>query len=240
MLDRPTVTELSNATLEDKAKSFHANSIVDISGIFSEGLHKQMKREAENLIAENGKQREFRMDATDQTPRRMKNVEQKYIAEQNGVIASLYDDKRLHELVSNIVRDNVYSCPYEPERMVITQLDEKGATHGWHWDDYSLALVWILDAPPPETGGILQCVPNTFWDKEKPDVLRFFLKNPIYSYHFGPGQAYLMQTSRTMHRVYPLLDNEHRRLIVNFAFATEEDMRSDISHETVEALWEPT
>lgn len=233
------VLKLSDAALREKAKIFHAYSIVDVSELLAPELHTAMKAEAETLLGQYGRRRDFRMGATDHTPRRMANVEQKFIAANDGTILNLYDSPRLQEMVAAIVRAPIHPCPYEPEWMVITLLDQEGDTHGWHWDDYSLALVWILDAPDLDAGGILQCVPNTFWDKDHPDVLRFFLNNTIHSYHFRAGQAYLMQTSRTMHRVYPLLRGGQKRLIVNYAFATTEDLQSDISHETVEALWEP-
>jgi hypothetical protein len=58
--------------------------------------------------------------------------------------------------------------PYEPEQFVITALDQDGDTHGWHWDDYSFALVWIIDCPPVAYGGFVQCVPHTEWDKNDP------------------------------------------------------------------------
>lgn len=129
----------------------------------------------------------------------------------------------------------VYSCPYEPEQFVVTQLDRVGDTHGWHWDDYSFALVWVAECPDTVDGGFVECVPGTVWDKQQPGIEQVLRDRAIHRLEAGPGQVYLMRASTTLHRVHPI--RRGRRTIVNMAFAAEDELSRPVSHETMDALW---
>lgn len=48
-----------------------------------------------------------------------------------------------------------------------------------------------------------------------------------------------MQTKTTLHRVYPLLQEDEERIILNFAYATKLDLSDKMNHETVDTLWNP-
>lgn len=80
------------------------------------------------------------------------------ISEHGRVVPVVYSSTALRGAPSEIADDTVFECPYEPEQYVITELTAVGDTHGWHWDDYSFALVWVIDCPPVEHGGFVQCV----------------------------------------------------------------------------------
>jgi hypothetical protein len=222
----------------EKQRHFIAHSIVELSEFFSNEIKAELLSNLEDLFSVHGVRRDFKMKATGNTSRQMTNVESQFL-HQNDRITSLYNDTKLKSLLCEIVGEEIYSCPYKPERIVATKLHKKGDTHGWHWDDYSLALVFILKAPRPDAGGILQCVPHTRWDKKSPNIISYFLTDNIRSYYFSAGSIYLMQTKTTLHRVYPLLHEGDERMILNFAYATKNELDSQIDHETVEALWNP-
>ena len=221
-----------------KRQHFFTHSLVDLSDFFSSEIKADLLNNLEHLFSLNEVRRDFTMEATDHTPRRMTNVESRFL-QQNKRITDLYNDPRLTSLLCDIVGEQVYPCPYEPEKIVATKLHKKGDTHGWHWDDYSFAIIFVLKAPPPSAGGILQCVPHTNWDRNFPDIVSWFLIDNIRSYYFPSGSVYLMQTKTTLHRVYPLLQEDEERIILNFAFATKNDFSDEINHETVNELWNP-
>ena len=58
---------------------------------------------------------------------------------------------------------------------------------------------------------------STSWNKNDPQLPRWFVSRPIYSMELAPGDLYLMRTDTTMHRVYPITGG--RRLIINMAYA---------------------
>src|SRR3546814_3617246 len=79
-------------------------------------------------------------------------------------------------LFRSIAREEVLPCPDISEELFMARQERKGDTHGLHWGDYSFALIWILQAPPIEVGGLLQCVPHNSWNKEKPRVNEYLCR----------------------------------------------------------------
>ncbi|WP_280363618.1 HalD/BesD family halogenase [Nocardia wallacei] len=224
--------ELSHAGREFRESGFTATGFLG-----PETVTAAVRAEAEALITSHGTRRELRFAETGHTPRRMRNVRRSEIHRHGTVIPDLYESESLRQALAVITGEPVLRCPYEPEQFVITELTESGDTHGWHWDDYSFALVWVLDCPPVEDGGFVQYVPNTVWDKEKPRLHRQFIGRPILSAELRPGDLYLMRTDTSLHRVYPL--SSGRRLILNMAFAAHRDLTKTLSHETMDTLWAP-
>jgi hypothetical protein len=165
----------------------------------------------------------------------MRNVTRAEIAARSTLIPVLYESESLVGLLAEIVDEPVLTCPYEPEQYVITRLEKTGDTHGWHWDDYSFALVWVIECPPAEHGGFVQCVPGTTWNKENPAIHRTLLGNPTLSFELRPGDLYVMRTNTTLHRVYPI--SAGVRTIINMGYAGKADLETVVSHETMDALW---
>ncbi len=191
--------------------------------------------EVEELVISHGCRRELVFSETGNSERRMRNVRRDQIKVFGSIIPGLYCVSALREVLATIAGEEVLECPYEPEQFVISALDQDGDTHGWHWDDYSFALVWIIDCPPVAYGGFVQCVPHTEWDKIDPQLHQWFVTRPIYSVELVPGDLYLMRTDTTLHRVYPVTGG--RRVIVNMGYAARGDLTKQISHETMDNLW---
>jgi hypothetical protein len=187
------------------------------------------------LLEHQGVRRDIRFKETGNTLRKMRNVRRDQIARLGRVVPALYDSEGIRQLLSVVAGDDVLPCPYEPEQFVITCLERDGDTHGWHWDDYSYALVWVIECPPITAGGFVQCVPGTRWDKTNPNINQVFISHPIYSIELAPGDLYFMRTDTTMHRVYPVSGG--RRTIVNMGYASPQDLGKSISHETMDSLW---
>lgn len=194
--------------------------------------------EVNALIDTAGTRRDLEFKETDYTPRRMRNVTRGEIVEFGTVIKEIYTSEPLLRATSRIASEPVHLCPYEPEQFVITCLEKDGDTHGWHWDDYSFALVWVVECPPVDEGGFVQCVPGTSWNKQQPKINRMFVTRPIYSMELFPGDLYLMRTNTTLHRVYPVKNG--RRKIINMGYASVSDLTKSFSHETMDNLWSQT
>jgi hypothetical protein len=234
-LESLTSHDVDPAELAEARKHFATFGFTKASFIVSDRLKAVVAREVLGLVEGSGIRRDLRFEATGNTPRRMRNVRRAEIAESSILIPVIYRSVALNALLTEIVDEPVLPCPYEPEQYVVTRLERTGDTHGWHWDDYSFALVWVIECPPADFGGFVQCVPGTTWDKQAPAINRALLSGPTYSFELHPGDLYLMRTNTTLHRVYPITTGV--RTIINMGFASAGDLDRRISHETMDDLW---
>ncbi|GAB2694873.1 HalD/BesD family halogenase [Nocardia thraciensis] len=208
---------------------------VSVTSFISPEVVNTVAVEAVRLADTIAVRRDLTLAETDSTPRRMWNATRARIAEYGTVIPSAYRSSAVIDAVSRIAGEQVFACPYEPEQFVITRLERPEDTHGWHWDDYSFALVWVAECPPVVDGGFVECVPHTVWDKHRPDVDGILRDRAVHRLEVGAGEVYLMRTKTTLHRVHPI--RRGRRTIVNMAFAAAGELCAEVSHETMDALW---
>lgn len=227
--------EVDPAQLDNARERLAMYGVANLSFIVPPEVKAAVAEEVLALIGGAGVRRDLRFAATGHTPRRMRNVRQAEVVRRSAVIPAVYESDALLKLLAEVAGEPVLRCPYEPEQYVITRLERAGDTHGWHWDDYAFALVWIIECPPPESGGFVQCVPGTEWNKDDPDINRALLSGPTYSVAFAPGDVYLMRTDTTLHRVYPITGGV--RTIINMGYAATADLERQISHETMDELW---
>ena len=97
-------------------------------------------------------------------------------------------------------------------------------------------VIWIIEAPSSEYGGMLQCVPHTDWNKDDPRVHDYLINNPIKTYAHATGEMYFLRSDTTLHRTVPL--NEDRtRIILNTCWGSANDPREQ-THETMEAMFD--
>lgn len=164
----------------------------------------------------------------------MNNVDYNTISENSLALMEIYSDQNLINLIKNIAGEDIHLCPYDPEKMVITSLQKKGDSHGWHWDDYSFAMIWVLRAPDKEKGGVVQCVPNTRWNRDKPEIISQFIAQSIDAYYFPERSVYLMRSNTTLHRVYPIIDSTAERIILNNTYASTSDLNIEVDHSSME------
>jgi hypothetical protein len=227
--------EIDRTELDAARTAFHRFGFAKVSFVVPESVKAAVASDVKDLVEKAGIRRDLRFRQTGDTPRRMRNVRQEAIHAHSDIIPTVYSEILNHGVLDHVAGEEVLPCPYLPERYVITSLEQNGDTHGWHWDDYSFALVWVIECPPVQYGGFVQCVPNSQWNKSDPQVNRILANNPIYSMELAPGDLYLLRTDTTMHRVYPI--EQGRRSIINMAFAAHRDFEKQISHETMDDLW---
>ncbi|MFM9607205.1 hypothetical protein ACKI17_22965 [Streptomyces niveiscabiei] len=165
------------------------------------------------------------MDCMDGSPRHMTTLGGHVIADLSRLVPELYADSELLALVSGLIGEAALPVPDPVERHVLNILRREGDTHGAHTDDYSYALVLFLEAPgSPEDGGLLEYVPDAA-------SLRDLASGRARTAHHRAGDAYLLRSDTTAHRVTPLTHSSARRTVLNFAYTT----RDAVARETPSA-----
>ncbi|MBT2472443.1 ArpA protein [Streptomyces sp. ISL-66] len=231
------LAEIFSGEAADAVKEqFKNEHIVPLRGFCPPELLAALQAEAGGIMDEHGVDRKFTFEITDNSPRQMTTVGQPVIKEHGPLIDALYFSPAVKDLLSDVVGEEVHTCPYEGEHYVISRLGKSGDTHGWHWDDYTYGFILVLHAPDYRDGGFVQAVPHTSWDKQNPDVHGALLKSQVRSYALEAGDAYVVKTDTTMHRVYPIR-GESTRTIVNMTWANGADLGRNITHETNDVLF---
>jgi hypothetical protein len=219
-----TARWLDSQTRFDLRNRFARDGFVLVPNIVTPELKQVVTAEVERLLDEHAERRDLLLKTTGNTPRFMSVVRSELIAEESDVIVSLYECPSLLSAIESIAGERPHPCPSKDEEFLITRQEKAGDTHGWHWGDFSFALIWIIDTPDIEAGGMLQCVPHTRWDKSNPQINRYLCANSITTYGFVPGDIYLLRTDTTLHRTVPLT-RDGRRIIVNLTWAAAKDLR---------------
>lgn len=228
LLHEHTTAWLTPATLFDLRIRLARDGFALVSDIVPTGLKQQVRADVLSLLDHHAERRDLRLRTTGGTPRFMSVVRSEIVAEQGTTITQLYGCPSLVSALELLVGERPQPCPADDEKFLITRQEKVGDTHGWHWGDFSFALIWIIDTPAIEHGGMLQCVPHTRWDKTDPQINRYLCANPIRTYGFVPGDIYLLRTDTTLHRTVPLT-TDATRIILNMTFASAADLRRGLS-----------
>lgn len=223
-----TTKWLDAATQFEMRNRFDRDGFILVSSIVPAEVKQAVRAEVLGLLDEHAERRDLLLKTTDDTPRFMSVVRSEIIAEQGELVTALYGCASLISAIERITGERPHPCPAKDEEFLITRQERTGDTHGWHWGDFSFALIWIIDTPDIEQGGMLQCVPHTRWDKTNPRINRYLCANPIATYGFVPGDIYLLRTDTTLHRTVPLT-RDGTRIILNMTFASEKDLRRGLT-----------
>ena len=199
-------------------------------------IYDNIREEVNKLVNNEGIRRDMHLATTDYSPRYMTTVPQKEIEAGGEVIRTVYNSDAVREYLGEICGGEVVSCKKE-EEYIIARLEKSGDTHGWHWGDYPYTLIWIVEAPGIECGGILQCIPHTRWDKNNPQINWYIANNKIDNYFHLPGEIYFLRSDTTLHRVTPLEKDDQIRIILNTCWADAKDTRDEFEHETLDAAF---
>ncbi len=226
---------------ERLAAAFAREGLVHLGKLLPPDLAAAMNEEAVWLLENHGRRREVVLPTTGNTPRSYRSVARDYIARWGGIIPCFFHSEAIRGFLAEVAGERLHKVPYEPEEFIVNALEAAGDTHGWHFDDYSYALVWVAEAPDPMLDARVEYIPGVRWNKEDPEgqLKELLATRPVRSLYVEPGTCYLMQTRKTLHRVSPLADH-CRRTAVIFTYANDHDLRDDsITHETMEAIYEP-
>jgi len=209
---------------------------VKISDYLPRTVMASLQSDVKSIVDQAARRIDISVKATGNTPRKMSTVNFEDINKYGKFAPSLYGLKPLRNFLDLIAGHQVRDCEYQPERMTITKQEKPGDTHGWHWGDYQYALIFIVEAPPIDAGGLLQCVPHTTWDKKNPGINEFLRDNSIRSYYHQTGDIYFFRTDTTLHRTSPL-ERDCLRIILNFTYAGPADLDKERTHETMDEIY---
>lgn len=219
---------LDRDQLRRAAQHLHRYGIVTVTELIEPHIRKLIRDEAERLLGQFAERRDLRLATTGFTRRSMSVVPSETIKENSSLVTELYSHPELMAPLQAIAGERLHPCPKADEEFLITRQEQRGDTHGWHWGDFSYALIWVLVAPSIDVGGLLQCVPHTAWDKSSPQINRYLVENPINTYHFTSGDVYFLRTDTTLHRTIPLREDT-TRIILNMTWAGARDLHRELN-----------
>lgn len=218
--------------------TFRDEDYIEIPRFGPDGIREQVAADVRRLIDEHAERREVHVASTGGTPRYFESVGRDAIVANSEVISPLFRSPAMLEFLAQLTGEPlIVPVPFEPEEILINRMTRSGDSHGWHWDDYSYSLIWIIDAPGAEDGGAVEYVRNTVWDKEDPRVDEWLRTGEVNRRSPAAGSAYLLRADTAMHRVAPLIHEDVRRTVMVFSYATEADLRREIRHETMQEVF---
>lgn len=213
--------QFSDVDIQNLQNDFSKFGFVKIRDIAPQSLKDDLKSEVLRALKINAERRDLILATTGNTPRHLSLVRSELIQESSEFIVSVGNSESLLGFLAQVARETLYPAT-DDEKYIITRQEKPGDTHGWHWGDFSFALIWILETPPIEYGGMLQCVPHTSWDKDNPRVNEILCQNSIDTYGFVNGDVYFLRTDTTLHRTVPL-NREATRIMLNLTWASSKE-----------------
>lgn len=220
----------ANNDIRQLSHDFRRQGFVKIPNIVSNQLKSGIHQEAYNLLAEHAERRDITLATTDHTPRHLSVVHSEMVTRYGHLIRRVSESDALLNFLSQIAGETLLLDVKPDEKFVITKQEFKGDTHGWHWGDYAFALIWLIEVPPLENGGMLQCIAHTSWDKKHPQINRYLIENPISTYGFEPGDVYFLRADTTLHRTVPL-NKDVTRIMLNMTWAAHSDIEKNSLNE---------
>jgi hypothetical protein len=233
------LAKIPSSLLQYMKDDYADDHMVVFDKLLPEDIRNSMESEANLLLEKEAQRRDVIIAQSGDTPRAYNSVGRNIIRSNGRHIPAFFDSPSITAFLSAVVGEPVYGVPYEPEEFIINSQSRTGDTHGWHWDAYTFALIWIVDEPDVLKGGRVEFVPKTPWKKtDTKDWMQEILSTKaISSYHISKGQCYLLRAGETLHRISPLT-GETKRTVIVFTYATEKDLTdANISHESMEAIY---
>lgn len=210
---------------------FARDGYLKINHLIDSTVYDRISEDVKYLLANFAKRRDFLIGSTGNTPRYLSNVPQESIETHGRYIPLAYRSRYLMSLIGHIVKEEIIPTPWKWDNFIINSQHKLGDTHGWHWGDYPYTIIWVVEAPELEAGGLLECVPHTNWDKQNPRVENLLVENKIDSYFHMTGDVYLLKADTTLHRVKPLTQDV-TRIILNTTWERARDKDRQVEHET--------
>jgi hypothetical protein len=215
--------------------AFVRDAFVDVTELIARDVRARVCAEVVAALDSHGVRRDLRVAVTGGSARRYRIAGRDTLTSVCPDATALYRSGELLSLVASVAGEPVVPVPYVPEELIATRLEETGDTHGWHWDDYGFALVWVLRAPPPEDGACLEYIAGVPWCKAEPRVDALVAEHEPVRAHLSAGTVYLLRADTTLHRVTPLQRGGFRDALC-FSYAAERELSRAVSHETLDAI----
>jgi len=224
------------AILPGLRRSYSETDFVEIPAFLPDVLFDMARVELEEVFDRNARRRDLTIAQSGNTPRKYSNVDREALIAGSRLVPAVFRSPALYSFLEQIVGEHVHPIPYLPEEFIAARLHQAGDVHGWHWDDYTWALVWIFKIPDVEIGGSVEYVKDAPWDATNPRIAELVAQGPVELRHPSIGSAYLLRAGTALHRVTPLRADAER-MIVCYSFATTEDLSRPVDHSSMEALY---
>jgi hypothetical protein len=217
----------------NETQTLYINGFVDITHLFEPSTLQSLQQNALSAFKAKAKRKDFISKYGGNTPRHMYTVSKENIDIHCGSI--FYDFyKNTIPLLSQITNESVLESPYVPEMYVINGLNDPNDTHGWHWDDYKYALVFIAEVPPEGCGAEVETIPHTgHLNTSIEEVLKSHTANKTY---FKVNSVYLLLGEETLHRVNPIREG-YSRIGVAFTYTDANDLLLPKNNQSINDLY---
>lgn len=189
---------------------FESEQHVHLPGFLSARGLERLRREAA-FLDQHAIRKDFRMACMGGSPRHMRVLGADDIQGLSGLVPALYESPRLRRFLGEVCGAPVCTPADGVDRFVLNSLVGVGDTHGAHLDDYPLALVIGLEAPPASSGGVVEFVPGA-------ERLEAFGAGPVRRLALQAGDAYLLKADTSPHRVTALRVAGETRRVLNFMY----------------------
>lgn len=197
-------------------------------------LRSAIMTEARYLLANYSRRCELYTEANGNTPRLYSNVSRNVILQNGQLIPTFFRSETFTSFIAEVAGvPKIFPTHDEPEEFVINCMSEVNDTHGWHWDDYSYAVAWVLEQPPASYGAQVQYISNARRDKAEPRLEYYINTHPLITKYLSAGTLYLIKGESTLHRVAPL-ERAGRRLALLLSYAAEDGLRQELAQETLQ------
>ncbi len=227
-LDNNVVVQHHKDKVEQYREEYQKHGYVKFKGFINEELIDNMVNDLES-VGELSDAKCFTMPGY-QTPRKLSVLGGEKILSLIPNLGMLYFHHEIRDFIKLVRGVDVHSVKHVKEFMVVNMLQARGDTHGWHLDDPEMALVIFLKSPSVMQGGQLEYIPG--WDKlcdkhginsdacSKSNIEKVNASELVVTDRHEPGDAYLLNASRILHRVSPIQSKRAQRWVMNLAFDT--------------------
>lgn len=225
--------------IDELREEFLVDGFIRFPDFATPEVRAAVSAEVRFLLDVAARRRDVTIAATDHSPRRYEAVGRNAIFENAVLIPWLYRSPQLMRFVAGVTgEEEIITAPHVPEEILISRMTRAGDSHGWHWDDYPYAVIWVVDAPPrPDDGGFLEFIPSTRWDKRNPRVQEHLDAHEIKRGDIAEGMLYILKADTALHRVAPLTRDGLRRTVLVYTYATPADLEREVTHETLEEVY---
>lgn len=197
-------TVIEKATTPDSPEHFARCGYLPLPGLLTDLGLLELRAEVDRLLPSRSR-KDFVMECMDSTPRHMSTLGGVTIANSAPGIAGMYHDPQLASALGRLLGVELETAADPVERHVLNMLHRSGDTHGYHTDDYPVAVVFFIESPDCADGcGRLEFCPADLSHETAVRAHR-------------PGDAYVLRADRFNHRVQPIHDG-CRRTVLNFAY----------------------
>jgi hypothetical protein len=217
----------------NETQTLYTNGFVNITHLFDSTTLRLLQQHTLSAFKEKAKRKDFISKYGGNTPRHMYTVSKQNIDLHCG--SFFYDFyKNTIPLLSKLTNEPVLETPYIPEMYVINGLNDPNDTHGWHWDDYKYALVFIAQVPPKGCGAEVETIPDTgHLNKSIEEILDSHAPHRSY---FEENSIYLLLGEETLHRVTPIKEG-YTRIGVAFTYTDAKDLLVPKNNQSIEDLY---